>query len=419
MSIDPDLLSLFPANTSVATDGGLLLAGVPVSALAEEFGTPSMVVDEAALRQRARELADGLAQRRPGSSVAFASKSFPCTAVYRVMNEERLHIDVAGAGELITALNAGVAPERIVLHGNAKTDHEVKLAADAGVGTVVVDGWDDIRRLEQLGGPPQSVLLRVIPGVDAPTMAAISTGHHGSKFGLPLDEARRAITHMQSSARFDFRGIHLHIGSQILTVDAFAEGVAAVAGLGSFDVYDVGGGLGVRYQRTDKAPTIDEYLDTITEAAAAHLPEAAELWIEPGRSLVAQAAVTLYRVVTVKHGKPTFVAVDGGIADNFEASTYVGTRFDAVIADRPDGGTPVELVGRQCESGDLFASDLPLEDPQVGDVIAMPVTGAYTYTLLSNYNGALRLPVVFVRDGSARLVVRRETYDELNARDVG
>jgi diaminopimelate decarboxylase len=250
-------------------------------------------------------------------------------------------------------------------------------------------------------------------------MAAISTGHHGSKFGLPLDEARRAIAHMQASDRFDVRGIHLHIGSQILTVDAFAEAVAAVADLGTFDVYDVGGGLGVRYHRTDVAPSVAEYLDTITEAASAHLPDAAELWIEPGRSLVAQSAVTLYRVVTVKRGSPTFVAVDGGIADNLEASTYVGTRFDALLADRPTGaGAPVELVGRQCESGDLFASDLPLDDPQVGDVVAIPVTGAYTYTLLSNYNGALRPPVVFVRNGSAMLVVRRETYDELTARDV-
>jgi diaminopimelate decarboxylase len=418
MTIDPALLSLFPANTSVDADGALAIAGVRLSTLADELGTPVQVVDEAALRQRAREFADGLARRRPGSSVAFASKSFPCTAIYRVMAEEGLHIDVAGAGELITALKAGVTPAQIVLHGNAKTDHELSLAVDSGVGTVVIDGWDDIARLERIEGPAQPVLLRVIPGVDAPTMAAIATGHHGSKFGLPLDEARKAIDHMQAAPRFDVRGIHLHIGSQILTVDAFAEAVAAVSDLGSFPVYDVGGGLGVRYRRNDKAPTVDEYLDTITAAAATHLPAEAELWIEPGRSLVAHAAVTLYRVVTVKHGKPTFVAVDGGIADNLEASSYVGTDFDAVLADRPGDGDLVELVGRQCESGDLFASDLPMDDPAVGDVVAVPMTGAYTYTLLSNYNGALRPPVVFVRDGSARTVVRRETYDELTARDV-
>jgi diaminopimelate decarboxylase len=311
------------------------------------------------------------------------------------------------------------ASRPIVLHGNAKTLEELTLAVDAGIGTVVVDGWDDIRRLTELPGPRQRVLLRVIPGVDAPTLAAISTGHHGSKFGLPLDQAERAIETLRASDRFELLGLHLHVGSQICTVDVFAEAVQAVSRLGAFDVYDVGGGLGVRYRRDDKAATLDEYVDAITEAAERHLPADARLWIEPGRSLVAQAAVTLYRVVTVKHGEPTFVAVDGGIADNLEASTYVGTRFDALLADRPTGrGQSVELVGRQCESGDLFASGLPLEDATPGDVVVVPMTGAYTYTLWSNYNGALRPPVVFVADGEARLVVRRETYDELTARDV-
>lgn len=418
MTLDPELMSLFPATTSTAADGSLAVGGVSLASLADEFGTPVQVVDEDALRMRSREFIDGLTSRRPRSSVAFASKSFPCTAIYRVMAEEGLHIDVAGAGELVTALKADAPAASIVLHGNAKTTAELALAVESGVGTIVIDNWDDVARLEALPGSRQPVLLRVIPGVDAPTMAAIATGHHGSKFGLPLDEARRAISHMQASNRFDVRGIHLHIGSQILSVDAFAEAVTAVAGLGEFDVYDVGGGLGVRYQRSDKAPSVDEYLDTIADAASAHLPDDAELWIEPGRSLVAQAAVTLYRVTTVKHGDPTFVAVDGGIADNLEASTYVGTHMDATLAERPGGNDRVELVGRQCESGDLFASDLPLSEPRIGDVIAMPMTGAYSYTLLSNYNGALRPPIVFVRDGATRLVVRRETYDELNARDV-
>lgn len=417
-TIDPDLLSLFPHGTEVDADGSLTVGGLRLSALADEYGTPVMVVDENALRARARAFQDGLRRRRQASSVAFASKSFPCTAVYRVLADEGLHVDVAGGGELVTALGAGVSPDRIVLHGNAKTDDELRRAVDAGVGTIVVDGWDDIERLERLGSGRHRVLLRVIPGVDAPTLAAISTGHHGSKFGLSLAEAERVLAHLRASNRFEVRGLHLHIGSQILSLPVFADAVAAVAHLGTFDVYDVGGGLGTRYCRTDEAPSLDAYLDTLTTAAAEHLPPSSELWIEPGRSLVAQAAVTLYRVVTVKHGEPTFVAVDGGIADNLEASTYVGTRFDATLADRPSGGSPVELVGRQCESGDLFASDLPLADPRPGDVVAMPMTGAYTYTLLSNYNGALRPPVVFIRDGRARVVVRRETYDELTARDV-
>jgi diaminopimelate decarboxylase len=418
MTIDPDLLALFPANTTQAADGGLSIAGVRLSGLADEFGTPVQVVDELALRARARQFSDGIESRRPGSHVAFASKAFPCTAIYRVMADEGLHVDVAGAGELLAALKAGVPPDHIVLHGNAKTDEELSLAADAGVGTIVVDGWDDIRRLSAMSGPRQSVLLRIIPGIDAPTQAAIATGQHGSKFGLPLPEAARALDAMASDARFDVRGIHLHIGSQICSVDAFSDAVGAVAGLGGFDIYVIGGGLGVRYRRDDEAPTVDHYLDTVTHAASEHLPAESSLWIEPGRALVAPSTVTLYRVVTVKRGRPTFVAIDGGIADNFEASTYVGTRFDAVIADRPGAGERVELVGRQCESGDLFASGLPLDDPQPGDVVAMPMTGAYTYTLGNNYNGALRPPVVFVKDSQSRLVVRRETYDELTARDV-
>ena len=416
--IDERLLSLFPATTTQLDDGALAVGGIRLSDLATELGTPVQVVDEAGLRAQARTLVDGLSSRRSQSSVAFASKSFPCTAIYRLMAEEGLHVDVAGAGELITALKGGVPAERLVLHGNAKTDEELQLAFEAGVGTIVVDNWDDIHRISAMSGQRQSVLLRVIPGITADTKAEISTGHHGSKFGLALDEAVRALEAMQADERFNVRGIHVHIGSQILDADAFAEAVRTISPLGEFEVYDIGGGLGVRYQRSDQAPTVDEYLDIVTQAAEQHLPGTAELWIEPGRSLVARSSVTLYRVVTVKSGDPIFVAVDGGIADNFEASRYVGTWFDAVVADRPEGGTPVELVGRQCESGDLFASGLPLDDPKPGDVIAMPMTGAYTYTLANNYNGALRPPIVFVKGGDSRLVVRRETYDELTVRDA-
>jgi len=417
MSVDPELLTLFPQHTATTDDGVLAIGGVRLSTLADRYGTPVMVVDEPGLRAHARRYLAELASRRPRSSVAFASKSFPCTPIYRLMAEEGLHVDVAGGGELFTALKAGVSPEQIVLHGNAKTDDELRMAIDAGVGTIVIDGWDDITRLSALPGRHR-VLLRVLPGVDAPTLAAISTGHHGSKFGLPLDQASRAIEQLQDDPAFDLLGLHLHIGSQICTVDAFAAAVEAVSGLGSFDVYDIGGGLGTRYRRGDTAASIEEYLDAICEAASSHLPDDAALWIEPGRSLVAQSAVTLYRVVTVKQGQPTFVGLDGGIADNFEASTYIGTRFEAVLADRPSGGDPVELVGRQCESGDLFCSDVPLADPRPGDVVAMPMTGAYTYTLWNNYNGALRPPIVFVADGVETLVVRRETYDELLTRDV-
>jgi len=412
------LLGLFPRGTEVDGRGVLVVGGCRLTDVAATYGTPTYVVDEAALRRQARRFVDGLNARRPGSHVAFASKSFTCTAVYRLMAQEGLALDVAGGGELVMALAAGADPASIVMHGNAKTDDELHRAIAAGVGTIVVDNTDDLDRLESMLTRPQRVLLRVIPGVRANTQEAISTGHHGSKFGLPLDRASEAIDRMRRHPLIELLGLHLHVGSQILDAAPFADAVKAVSGLGDFDVYDVGGGLGVRYTYDEHPPSVEEYLDVITAAASEHLPDSAALWIEPGRSLVAQSQVTLYRVVTVKHGEPTFVAVDGGIADNFEASSYLGQRFEATLVDRVGGGEPVELVGRQCESGDLFASDLPLQDARPGDLVAVPMTGAYNHTLANNYNGALRPPVVFCRDGQSRAVVRRDTYDDLLARDL-
>ena len=413
-----DLLELFPHGTVLDDDGVLVIGGCRLTDLAATYGTPTYVVDEAALRRQARRYVDGLRARRPASHVAFASKSFPCTAVYRLMAEEGLALDVAGGGELVMALASGADPASIVMHGNAKTDDELRQVLAAGVGTIVVDNFDDLDRLESMLTRRQNVLLRVIPGVRAETQDAISTGHHGSKFGLSLDQASNAVDRMRRHPLIELLGLHLHVGSQILDSAPFAAAVKAVSGLGEFDVYDIGGGLGVRYTYTEHPPSIEEYLDVITAAASEHLPDSAQLWIEPGRSLVAQSQVTLYRVVTVKHGNPTFVAVDGGIADNFEASSYMGQRFEATLVDRVGGGDPVELVGRQCESGDLFASDLPLQDPRPGDLLAVPMTGAYNHTLANQYNGALRPPVVFCRDGEARAVVRRDTYDDLLSRDV-
>jgi diaminopimelate decarboxylase len=260
------------------------------------------------------------------------------------------------------------------------------------------------------------VLIRIIPGISPQTHESQSTGGADSKFGLPLGQAREAIARIQASRNLRLDGLHLHIGSQVLDTEPFARAVEAVAALGTFAVYDVGGGLGVRYTREDRAPTVEQYLDTITDAASACLPAGAKLVIEPGRSLVAESCTTLYQVTTVKRTGRTFVAVDGGMADNLDAA-LTGQRFEAALATRmlapPD--EVVELVGRQCESGDLLVSGLALPAPQAGDLIAMPVTGAYTYTLANNYNGALRPPVVFCRDGHARIVAERETHEHVMA----
>ncbi|MFG2875577.1 diaminopimelate decarboxylase [Streptomyces sp. NPDC048337] len=412
------LLGLFPAGTRLAEDDGqLVIGGCRVTELADRFGTPALIIDEGALRDRARRYAAGLAARWPNSRVAFASKAFPCTAVYRVLAEEGLSIDVAGGGELALALAAGVDPARIVLHGNAKTDAEVEMAVAAGVGLIVVDNTDDIDRLERIVTGEQAVLVRVTPGIRPDTHAAVATGQEGSKFGLTLPRARRAISRLRASDRLRLDGVHVHIGSQILDTEPFARAVEAVAELGTFAVYDLGGGLGARYTYDDHPPSVEEYLDAVVGAARRVLPPDAQIILEPGRSMVAEAGVTLYRVATVKRGEPTFVAVDGGMGDNLEVALY-GQRFEATVATRPGGGEPHHLVGRHCESGDVLSADVRLRDPRPGDLIAVPVTGAYCFSLSNNYNGALRPPVVFCRDGEARPVVRRETYADLLHRDL-
>ncbi|WP_042370021.1 diaminopimelate decarboxylase [Streptacidiphilus neutrinimicus] len=416
------VVGLFPPGTALDAAGALVLGGVPVAELAETYGTPALIVDEASIRARARRYADGLAARWPNSRATFASKAFPCTAVYRLLAEEGLGIDVAGGGELTLALAAGADPAGLVVHGNAKTEEELRLAVETGAGTIVVDNFDDIDKLEKIlgvTGGEQGVLVRVTPDIRPDTHEAISTGQNGSKFGLLLPQAREAIARLRGSDRLRLDGVHVHVGSQILDLEPFAQAVEAVAELGEFAVYDLGGGLGSRYTYTDHPPTVEAYLDAVTDVAKRLLPADARILIEPGRSMVAESGVSLYRVVSVKRGGGhTFVAVDGGMGDNLEVSLYQ-QRFEAAVATRPTGGGELcRLVGRHCESGDTLSASVPLEDPRVGDLIAVPVTGAYTYALSNNYNGARRPPVVFVRDGEHRAVVRRETYADLMRRDL-
>ncbi|MEV4249967.1 diaminopimelate decarboxylase [Streptosporangium canum] len=416
------LLGLFPPGTATAQDGGLTISGCHVEDLATRHGTPALIIDEGALRVRARRYADGLAARWPNSRVCFASKAFPCLAVYRILSEEGLGFDVAGGGELTMALAGGADPAGLVVHGNAKTDAELRMAVEAAAGLIVIDSFDDIDRLERIlaetPGRNQGVLVRVTPDIRPDTHEAVSTGQAGSKFGLSPSQARQAIARLRGSDRLRLDGMHVHVGSQILDTEPFIRAVEAVAGLGEFPVYDLGGGLGARYTYGDHPPSVEEYLDATVEAAAKVLPADAHIILEPGRSMVAETGVSLYRVVTVKRdGGETIVAVDGGMGDNLEVSLY-GQRFEATVATRVGGGEVCHLVGRHCESGDVLSTSVPLRDPAPGDLIAVPVTGAYTFSLSNNYNGALRPPVVFCRDGASRAVVRRETYDDLMRRDT-
>jgi diaminopimelate decarboxylase len=414
-----DLIGLFPPDTAQDADGMLTVGGCRLDELAAAYGTPVMVVHEGAVRQRARDYTRELAARWPDSQVVFASKAFPCTAVQRLMVSEGLGLDVAGGGEIVTALAAGADPATLVLHGNAKTTEEIELAVGAGVGTVVVDNLDDIDRLEAAVQPGhvQGCLVRIIPGVQSSTYAAYATGHADSKFGLHPAAATEAIARIEASSRLRMDGLHTHVGSQILVADELAAAVAPLAAVGEYPVYDLGGGLGCRYTYADNPPSLEEYLDALVGAAREHLPAAARILIEPGRSMIAPSGVTVYRVTTVKHGPKTFVGVDGGMGDNLEVA-LVGQRFEAAIANRVGGGQTVTVVGRHCESGDVISDGVPLREPRVGDLLAVPVTGAYCYTMSNNYNGARRIPVVFADGGNARLVVRRETWDDLRSRDV-
>ena len=411
------IISLFPSGTSLNENSELLIGGCSASELVSSFGTPALIIDESALRDRARRYQDGLRSRWPNSDVIWASKSLPLTSVFRILGEEGLGIDVAGGGELVMALAAGINPSKIVMHGNAKTDEEIEMAVKAGVGTIVVDNFDDIDRLERFVQGEQAVLVRIIPGILPETHLANATGQNDSKFGLSIDDAKVAIERLKASKKLRLDGLHLHLGSQIMSTEPFIKSLEAIASLGEFSVYDLGGGLGVRYTYKDTPPTIEEYLDALIGAARKYLPPTAKIMIEPGRSMVADAAVTLYRVVTIKRSLRTFVAIDGGMADNLEVSLY-GQRFEATVATRVGGGELYSLVGRHCESGDILIDGVNLQDPKIGDIIAVPVTGAYCLTMANNYNGARRPPVVFCKDGVARPVVRRETYDDLLARDL-
>lgn len=408
-----ELLEILPEESTVTEGGVLAIGGVCVTDLAARYGTPLHIMDEAGMRRQMRRFVDGLKSRWPNSEVLFASKSLPIIAAYGIAAAEGLSIDVAGGGELRMALAAGVDPERIHMHGNAKSDAELKLALDAGIGTIIVDNFDEIARLEQLVTNPQNVLVRVIPGIDARTHASQATGGNDSKFGLPIDQAREAIAQLNRHSLINCEGVHVHIGSQILEAEPFGEAVAKIAPLGDFAVYDLGGGLGVRYTYEENPASVDDYLDALIGSARTHLPANAKLMIEPGRSTVARAGVTLYTVQTVKHTGKTFVAVDGGLADQIDIA-LTQQRYEAVVANKLNEpwSEVSQLVGRQCESGDLLVKDAPLAPTERGDLIVLAVTGAYSYTMTNNYNGALKPAVVFVANGNSRLAVARENYDQ-------
>jgi diaminopimelate decarboxylase len=429
---DPYPLShVYPLGSRINARDHLEIGGCDTVDLAAEFGTPAYVVSEDDLRARARAYLRGLKARNPDSDVLFASKAFPCTAVYRVLADEGLACDVASGGELALALRGGFDPARIYLHGNAKSEDELDFALRSGVGHIVLDSLHDVERLEQVAarlatlpsdGRPagvQDVLIRITPNVSGDTHAAISTGQADSKFGFGLAHAPAAIERVASSPHLRLVGLHCHIGSQLLELEPFVHAIEALATLGEFDIYNLGGGLGAAYLETQEPPSIADYVATLVRAAHAAFGAGKRLLIEPGRSLVANSAVTLYTVQTVKHNVSTWVAVDGGMSDNLRPMLY-GSRYEAALANRmlATGGEICHLAGKHCESGDVIVRDVALPNPVPGDIVVTPGTGAYGYAMSNNYNGVPRPPVIFCRGGDARVVVRRETYEDLMSRDV-
>ncbi len=409
---------LLPLTATEASDGHLVVGGVDLVDLADEVGTPMFLYDEAHLRARCRE-----AVAAWGEGVAYASKAFLCKAMAALVHEEGMCIDVSTGGELYVALEAGVPAERLVLHGNNKSDEELARALDVGVGRIVVDSFDEIDRLERLAaGRRQKVLVRVTPGVEAHTHEFVMTGQDDSKFGFGLGsgEAKKAVDRLSYSAAVELLGIHAHIGSQVFRVESFVKEVEVLAEflrpLG-LDELCIGGGLGVPYVSGEPELSITEWADAVKGACASAGIERTRVTAEPGRAIVATAGITLYRVGTIKElpGIRTYVAVDGGMSDNPRPVLY-GSGYEAflprsVSADRP---LRAAVVGKHCESGDVVVSDATLPaDLSVGDVLATPVTGAYGHSMASNYNKVPRPPVVFVADGKARVVVRRETCSDL------
>lgn len=420
MSAAPLPLSLLPMTASIGSTGELLIGGVSLLDLVAEYGTPLFVYDEEHLHARCSEAVNAW-----GSGVAYATKAFLCSEMARLAHGHGMCLDVSTGGEMFVALRAGVPAGSLIFHGNNKSPQELAEAVRCGVGRIVVDSFDEIVRLDELTreGPRQDVSIRVTPGIEAHTHEFVRTGQADSKFGFGLEsgQAGDAVTAVVSCSGLNLVGIHCHIGSQIFSTGSFSRALEVMAPffvpLGLEELC-LGGGLGVAYVEGEEAPTITEWAEVVrASAAGAGIPGEVRITAEPGRAIVAQAAITLYTVGTVKEipGIRTYVAVDGGMSDNPRPVLY-GSGYEVFLPREAEAERPrvADLVGKHCESGDFIVKDASVPaDIRVGDVLATPVSGAYGYSMASNYNKVGRPPVLFVADGQARLVVRREGYDDL------
>ena len=430
MSSRPIPLDLLPDSATVNNDGSLSIGGCSVADLAEQYGTPLFVYDEEHIRARCREAVAAFGVDR----VIYASKAFMCSAMARLVSEEGLLLDVASGGELYVAMHGGVPASRCTLHGNNKSIEELEMAITKGVRHIVVDSFDEIERLETLsrrGLPAPKLMIRVTPGVHAHTHDFIATGQDDSKFGFNLGngDAAKAIVRIQNGARDgatagELIGVHCHIGSNVLAVNSFAKAAEIMAEFSKpygLPELTLGGGLGVAYTEGEEAPTITMWGSVLLDACET-LGVTAEVSVEPGRAIVASSAITVYRVGTVKEipGIRTYISVDGGMSDNIRPSLY-DADYTCSLVSRSSAADPmlVRVVGKHCETGDVVVKQAWLPaDLAPGDLLAVAATGAYGRSMASNYNHVPRPPVVAVSEDSARLIVRRETVEDILALDV-
>lgn len=427
-------------NLTVSESGTLRIGGADTVELAKTFGTPLYVLDENMIRQNCRGYEEVIRRDYAGRGlICYASKALSCKELYRVTNSEGLGADVVSGGELYTALQAGMPPEKLVFHGNSKSDDEMRMAADAGVGRIVVDHLTELSRLNEIAGElgkTVGILLRVKPGIDAHTHSFIQTGRIDSKFGFALEtgEAMEAVKAAIACENVKLLGLHCHIGSQIFETEPFAEAARVMirfmgqireeTGVTLTDL-NLGGGPGIKYVESDDPKPFGEIISAILAAlrescARLSFPEPFVLF-EPGRSIVGGAGLTLYTVAARKTipNVRTYVLVDGGMCDNPRYALYQ-SEYEAIVANKAalPRDEKVTIGGKCCESGDLIGENMPLQNAQPGDIVAVLATGAYNYSMASNYNRNPRAAIVMVKDGEARVIVRRESYEDLVRNDL-
>jgi len=438
----PDLAHVAPCTAGLNDAGHMTLAGVDLVELAHSQGTALYVMDEAHLRRQLNAYLSALRECWPNSAVAYASKAFICKAMCKLVQEEGGWLELNSGGELALALAAGFDVANTILHGNNKSERELGEAIDAGVGRIVADCFEELERIQRLAaerGKVQKIMLRIKPGVVADTHSHIITGGEDSKFGFGIADgwALHAVEQAIAASNIDLVGLHFHIGSQIFALDAYEKTLEVIFRLieelrestGFIpSELNLGGGVGSAYRVTQQPPTIESFIQLVTAAAgeqcrrigldAANL----KLFFEPGRSIVANAGITLYTVGAIKELQNirTFVAVDGGMSDNIRTALY-DARYECLIADRASEprDSIVTVAGKHCESGDVVMIDACIQTPQIGDTLVIMTTGAYNHSMSSNYNRQTRPAVVWVADGQAREVVRRENYADLMATDLG